>query len=108
MSDDGYDPGWWGDEEQEWADRVERFADPGGDSALHPATDDNPRDLPCPTCHWPNRLTQLDRARGYQCDACANATERGQDIAYYEGDDAADEVVDATYGTADQAEKERY
>jgi len=72
----------------EWQDRVERFADPGGTSALHAASKDNPRDLPCPTCHWPNRLTRADRARGYQCDSCANATERGMDIDYYdEGDE---------------------
>ena len=77
MSDGWYD-------EDEWADRVERFAEPGGESALHPATPTNPRDLPCPTCGWPNRLTPLDVARGYQCDACANAMERGGDITYYE------------------------
>lgn len=77
----------WEWEDDEWRDRVERFADPGGESALHPATDDDPRILPCPTCHWPNRLTRADRARGYQCDACASATERGTDIDYYEGAD---------------------
>lgn len=77
-------------EDGEWGDRVERFADPGGDSALHPATDNDPRDLPCPTCGWPNRLTRADRARGYQCDSCAMALERGQDIYYYEGDEDED------------------
>lgn len=71
-------------DDEEWEDRVERFADPGGDSALYAAGQENPRDLPCPTCHWPNRLTRLDVAAGYQCDACANAMERGYDIAYYE------------------------
>ena len=63
------------------------FADPGGESALRAETPDNPRNLPCPTCGWPNRLTPIDRARGYQCDACATAIERGMDINYYEGDD---------------------
>jgi hypothetical protein len=72
-----YDP-------EEWEERVERFADPGGNSALYPASKDNPRNLPCPTCHWPNRLTRADRARGYQCDSCANALERGGEIYYYE------------------------
>ena len=72
-------------DQDEWEERVERFADPGGTSALHPATDDNPRDLPCPTCGWPDRLTRADRARGYQCDSCADATEQGRDIDYYEG-----------------------
>ena len=66
------------------------FADPGGESALRAETPSNPRNLPCPTCHWPNRLTPLDKARGYQCDACATATERGADIYYYEGDSDED------------------
>jgi hypothetical protein len=60
------------------------FADPGGNSALRAATADNPRNLPCPTCNYPNRLTQADRARGYQCDSCADAMERGTDINYFE------------------------
>lgn len=63
------------------------FADPGGESALRAETAENPRNLPCPTCHWPNRLTPIDKARGYQCDSCADAQERGYDINYYEGDD---------------------
>lgn len=116
--------GYWGDQydEEEWANRVERFADPGGDSALHPASDENPRNLPCPTCGWPDRLTPADRARGYQCDACATATERGVDITYYERDpdvDEADvltdeafgspeEVTEEVHGTAEKVEKERY
>lgn len=53
------------------------FADPGGHSALRAETDDNPRNLPCPTCGSPNRLTPLDRARGYQCNSCADKEERG-------------------------------
>ena len=64
-------------DDDEWQDRCERFADPGGESALHPESASNPRDLPCPTCGEPNRLTRLDKARGYQCDSCANAAERG-------------------------------
>lgn len=79
------------DDEEEWAERVERFAEPGGDSALYPATKDNPRNLPCPTCGWPNRLTPADRQRGYQCDACATALERGMDIEPYPGDFPGDE-----------------
>ena len=55
------------------------FADPGGNSALRAETEDNPRDLPCPTCRAPNRLTPADRARGYQCDSCADRIERGCD-----------------------------
>lgn len=51
------------------------FADPGGRSALRASTRSNPRNLPCPTCHEPNRLTPLDRARGYQCDECADRDE---------------------------------
>jgi hypothetical protein len=53
------------------------FADPGGRSALRAASKKNPRNLPCPNCHAPNRLTPADRARGYQCDACADQCERG-------------------------------
>jgi hypothetical protein len=53
------------------------FADPGGQSALRAATTDNPRELPCPSCGAPNRLTPEDASLGYQCDACADAAERG-------------------------------
>jgi hypothetical protein len=51
------------------------FADPGGRSALRAATRKNPRNLPCPTCGGKNRLTPLDRRRGYQCDRCADRAE---------------------------------
>jgi len=54
-----------------------QFADPGGNSALRAASASNPRNLPCPTCEMPNRLTPADVARGYQCDACADQAERG-------------------------------
>lgn len=54
-----------------------RFADPGGRSALRAATRRNPRNLPCPTCGAPDRLTPADRARGYQCDTCADRDEGG-------------------------------
>jgi len=52
-----------------------RFADPGGHSALRASSKRNPRNLPCPTCKEPNRLTPADVARGYQCDACADRDE---------------------------------
>lgn len=74
-------------DQEEWEDRVERFADPGGESALYAESEDNPRNLPCPTCGWPNRLTPRDVAKGYQCNSCATAMERGLDINYYEGDE---------------------
>lgn len=57
-------------------DEIE-FADPGGNSALRAASERNPRNLPCPTCERPNRLTPLDVMRGYQCDRCADIAERG-------------------------------
>ena len=57
--------------------RSQRFADPGGVSALRAATPTNPRNLPCPTCGEPDRLTPLDRQLGYQCDCCAREAERG-------------------------------
>jgi hypothetical protein len=53
------------------------FALPGGESALRAATETNPRNLPCPTCGEPDRLTAKDRALGYQCDDCANQQEMG-------------------------------
>jgi len=53
------------------------FADCGGNSALRAATEDNPRNQPCPTCGEPNRLTPIDVQRHYQCDSCADAAERG-------------------------------
>lgn len=53
------------------------FADPGGRSALRRETEDNPRAYPCPTCKAENTLTRKDLALGYQCDACADACERG-------------------------------
>lgn len=53
------------------------FADPGGNSALRAATSRNPRNLPCPTCKQPDRLTPKDKALGYQCDACADRAEGG-------------------------------
>ena len=51
------------------------FADPGGNSALRAASRGNPRNLPCPTCKVPNRLTRKDRALSYQCDECADRVE---------------------------------
>jgi hypothetical protein len=60
---------------EEWMDRVDTFADPGGHSALRRAHRGNPRNRPCPTCGSENVLTPADVARGYQCDACADLAE---------------------------------
>ena len=62
---------------EEWDELSREFADPGGNSALRRASKSNPRNLPCPTCKQPNRLTPADRARGYQCDECADRAEGG-------------------------------
>jgi hypothetical protein len=62
---------------EEWEELCETFADPGGNSALRAASASNPRNLPCPTCGAPDRLTPADRRRGYQCDECADRAERG-------------------------------
>lgn len=51
------------------------FADPGGSSALRASSRGNPRSLPCPTCHEPNKLTPKDKALGYQCNRCATRDE---------------------------------
>lgn len=67
----------WGDDNER--DYDPEFADPGGNSALRAATKKNPRNLPCPTCEAPNRLTPRDVALGYQCDRCADRAERGWD-----------------------------
>lgn len=56
-------------------DAQEDFADPGGRSALRAAGPGNPRNLPCPTCKKPNRLTPRDKQLGYQCDSCADSLE---------------------------------
>ena len=72
-SREDYDP-------EEWAERCEMFADPGGNSALRCATVDNPRNLPCPTCRVENVLTPEDEALGYQCNRCADRAERGLDL----------------------------
>lgn len=73
-------------DEQDWSDDEFHidFEHPGGNSALRAATPDNPRNLPCPTCGWPNRLTPADVSLGYQCDSCADSMERGGEINYYE------------------------
>lgn len=66
--DDYYD-------DEEWAERVEMFAEPGGNSSLRRASESNPRNLDCPTCGAKNVLTPKDRALGYQCNRCADAAE---------------------------------
>ena len=72
MSRDYYD-------NEEWHDRVDMFADPGGTSALRRAHKGNPRNRSCPTCKRRNVLTPADVRLGYQCDACADRAERGWD-----------------------------
>lgn len=62
------------DEELE-REALDDFAEPGGESALRAATPSNPRNLPCPDCGIPNRLTPKDRALGYCCDSCARRNE---------------------------------
>lgn len=63
--------------EYDRSDRTEVYADPCGVSALRKETACNPRNLPCPTCGKPNRLTPVDQAHGYQCDSCASRDELG-------------------------------
>jgi hypothetical protein len=71
--------GIWNDDDDDDFDDGIKFADPGGRSALRAASKSNPRNLPCPNCGAKNRLTPADRAAGYQCDECADRTERGGD-----------------------------
>lgn len=58
------------------------FARPG--SALRASSRRNPRNIACPTCKQPDRLTPADQAQGYQCDECADRDEGG-DTAGYRG-----------------------
>lgn len=51
------------------------FEHPGTGSALRRTGRRNPRNLPCPTCEQPNRLTPADVAQHYQCDDCADRDE---------------------------------
>ena len=69
--DDEEFEGYEGDDED---DRFQ-FAEPHSNSALIAASRSNPRNLPCPTCGTPDVLTPADRARGYQCNACAMRAE---------------------------------
>jgi hypothetical protein len=55
-------------------DRIE-FSQEG--SALRASSRSNPRNLPCPTCGEPDRLTPKDVALHYQCDRCADRVEGG-------------------------------
>jgi predicted RNA-binding Zn-ribbon protein involved in translation (DUF1610 family) len=66
----------YGDQDDGFDDRS-MFANPGGNSALRAATAENPRDVDCPTCGAENVLTREDKARGYQCDSCADRAEGG-------------------------------
>ena len=52
-----------------------QFQDPHGRSSLRRSSNSNPRNLPCPTCKQPDRLTPADARRGYQCDLCADRDE---------------------------------
>ena len=62
------------DDYDDGEDRSE-FAEPFGTSALRAVSATNPRNLPCPTCGEPNRLTPKDKDLGYQCDSCADRAE---------------------------------
>jgi len=66
---------YYGDYYGERAMRGHIFQNPHGRSALRAASRKNPRNLPCPTCGEPDRLTPADRALGYQCDECADSAE---------------------------------
>lgn len=65
------------DRDPEFNPFYRRFAGP--DTALWAEDERNPRNLPCPTCRQPNRLTPRDKASGYQCDRCADIAEMGGD-----------------------------
>ncbi len=60
---------------EEWNERVDMFADPGGNSSLRRASRSNPRNQPCPTCGAKNVLTPKDVKLGYQCNRCSDMAE---------------------------------
>jgi hypothetical protein len=64
---DDFDPG-----DPDLEDGCIEFADPGGRSALRAGE----RTYACPTCKRENMLCLEDKLRGYQCDTCADNTER--------------------------------
>jgi predicted RNA-binding Zn-ribbon protein involved in translation (DUF1610 family) len=49
------------------------FRDPGGNSALRAGKLKHA----CPTCGGKNLLSDADKAKGYQCDPCADDLESG-------------------------------
>lgn len=51
------------------------FERPMSRSALRKSNQANPRNLPCPTCKEPNKLTPVDVRKHYQCDVCADRDE---------------------------------
>ena len=59
----------------DYDDNFIAFEEPGSSSALRKSSARNPRNLPCPTCKEPNRLTPKDKVLGYQCDVCADLAE---------------------------------
>jgi hypothetical protein len=81
-TDDEYEPDPLEDGDYDEDRETTMFADPGGHSALRAATKENPRNVSCPTCKRPNKLTPLDVELGYQCDRCADALESGRDFEY--------------------------
>lgn len=52
------------------------FTIPCCDSNIRDATPDRPRNLPCPTCCKPERLSAAEIVAGYECDECAHRVER--------------------------------
>ena len=73
--DDRYDPDIY-DDDYNLIDGV-GFANEG--SALRAESKTNPRVHSCPTCGCRGELTCIDVRKGYQCDECADALERGRD-----------------------------
>ncbi len=63
------------DDRDEMATRRRMFRDPGGRSALRAARRGNPRNLPCPKCGAPNKLTPADVREHHVCDSCADLEE---------------------------------
>lgn len=71
-----YDPEVYADEHEARFYGDAPFADPGNKNSSLRA---GKRKHKCPTCKQPNRLSDEDVRRGYQCDPCADRAERGGD-----------------------------
>ena len=66
---------WGGEEQDDYLIDGVGFQDENGVSSLRAATENNPRDRPCPQCGTADVLTRIDERQHYVCDRCAERAE---------------------------------